>query len=130
MTLGMDDSRPPYVQVAEQLRKRIINGKYRIGEKLPPNRELADEFGLAPNTVMSAIRVLRDEGVVISQQGRGTFVRAVPAPAGKGELSPEIALVMQQLEEFQTELRAMRDRLEHLEQMTEKLLDEDAPPQR
>jgi DNA-binding GntR family transcriptional regulator len=129
MGLGTDDSRAPYVQVAELLKERIIAGEFPAGGKLPPTRELAEHYGVAQNTVLSAIRVLRDEGIVSSQQGRGTFVRAVPEPGGR-QLSPEIALVMRQLEEFQSELRSMRGRLEHLEQMTEKLLDEDAPPTR
>src|SRR6266542_2972788 len=123
MSLGTDDSRPPYLQVAELLQKRIASGQYGLGERLPTTRELADEFGVAPNTVLSAIRVLREEGLVSSQQGRGTFVRAVPeAGSSSATPSPEFKLVMDQLEQFQADLQAMGKRLEQLEQLTARLL--------
>jgi GntR family transcriptional regulator len=124
MSLGTDDSRPPYLQVAGLLRQRVASGQYGIGERLPTTRELANEFGVAPNTVLSAIRVLRDEGLVSSQQGRGTFVRAVPEPGSSAPTS-DFRLVMDQLEQFQADLQSMRQRLEQLEQLTARLLDKD-----
>jgi DNA-binding transcriptional regulator YhcF (GntR family) len=127
MSLGTDDSRPPYLQVAELLRKRVATRQYGIGERLPPTRELADEFGVAPNTVLSAIRVLRDEGLVSSQQGRGTFVRAVPE-SGSSVPTSDFKLVMDQLEQFQADLQSMRHRLEQLEHLTARLLDKDSQP--
>jgi DNA-binding GntR family transcriptional regulator len=128
MSLGTDDSRPPYLQVAELLRHRVADGQYGIGERLPTTRELADEFGVAPNTVLSAIRVLRDEGLVSSQQGRGTFVRAVPEPGSSAMPTADFKLVMDQLEQFQADLQSMRQRLEQLEQLTARLLARDGQP--
>ena len=90
--------------------------------------QLREEFGVAPNTVLSAIRVLRDEGLVSSQQGRGTYVRAVPEPGSSGGPTPEFELVMDQLEQFQAELHAMRQRLEQLELRTAQLFDEEGQP--
>jgi DNA-binding GntR family transcriptional regulator len=69
------DPRPPYLAVADRLKERIAAGEFAQGSPLPSGRELAGEYAVAPNTVLSAIRQLRDEGLVIAEQGRGTFVR-------------------------------------------------------
>lgn len=76
MPLTTDDARPPYVQLADLIRAEIQSGKYLPGSKLPTYRDLADEHGVAPMTVQSAFRVLKDEGLINSQQGRGSFVRS------------------------------------------------------
>ncbi|GAA4593715.1 GntR family transcriptional regulator [Planotetraspora phitsanulokensis] len=75
MKLDPDDPRAPYLQVAHQLRAAILTRKFAPGEKLPSGPELAKTFGVARMTVQQAIRELRDEGLVISRQGSGIFVR-------------------------------------------------------
>ncbi|MBB4916961.1 GntR family transcriptional regulator [Streptosporangium saharense] len=75
MELDPDDPRPPYLQVAHQLRAAILTRKFTPGEKLPSGPELAKNFGVARMTVQQAIRQLRDEGLVVSRQGSGVFVR-------------------------------------------------------
>ncbi len=75
MELDPDDPRPPYLQVAHQLRAAILTRKFAPGEKLPSGPELAKNFGVARMTVQQAIRQLRDEGLVVSRQGSGVFVR-------------------------------------------------------
>ena len=62
----------PYVQVADQLRARIISRE--ITSLLPSIMELTEETGLAPNTIRRAIKILIDEGLVQTIPGRGTFV--------------------------------------------------------
>lgn len=62
----------PYVQVADQLRARIISRE--ITSLLPSIMELTEETGLAPNTIRRAIKILVDEGLVQTIPGRGTFV--------------------------------------------------------
>jgi DNA-binding transcriptional regulator YhcF (GntR family) len=76
MELDPDDPRPPYVQVANALRAAILTKKLVPGERLPTGHELARQFGVARMTAQQAIRVLRDEGLVVSRQGSGVFVRA------------------------------------------------------
>ena len=68
-----DDPRPPYVQLADILRERIRNGTYT--GRLPSERTIQQEFGLAPMTTRKAVRILRDEGLVVTVNGRGTFVK-------------------------------------------------------
>ena len=62
----------PYQQVAAQLREQIASGV--LGPRLPSAMDLAEQMGVAPNTVQRAMRVLREEGLVYSVPGRGTFV--------------------------------------------------------
>jgi DNA-binding transcriptional regulator YhcF (GntR family) len=75
MSLDPDDPRPPYQQVANALRAAILTGKLTPGEKLPSGNELATRYGVARMTVQQAIRILRDEGLIVSRQGSGVFVR-------------------------------------------------------
>lgn len=63
----------PYVQVAAILRERIASGE--ITSVLPSLTDLTEQTGLAPNTIRRAIKILRDEGLVYTVPGRGTFVR-------------------------------------------------------
>ena len=69
---------PLYTQVADALRERIVKGAWPIGLQVPTLPALAQEFGVALITVRQAVRVLRDEGLLIPEQGRGTFVRSKP----------------------------------------------------
>lgn len=86
MKVDPNDPRVPFRQAADDLAKRIRKGEFRPGEKLPSIRDLADEYGVAPQTMQNALRELRNAGLVVSQQGRGLFVRdpgrAEPEPGG------------------------------------------------
>ena len=75
MALDPDDPRPPYVQVASALRAAILTKTLEPGDKLPSGSQLAERYGVARMTVQQAIRVLREEGLVVSRQGSGVFVR-------------------------------------------------------
>lgn len=75
MALDPDDPRPPYVQVANALRAAILTKVFQAGDKLPSRAELAKKYAVAPMTVQNALRELRDEGLIVSRQGSGVFVR-------------------------------------------------------
>jgi DNA-binding transcriptional regulator YhcF (GntR family) len=75
MTLDPDDPRPPYQQVANALRAAILTRKFAPGDKLPSGSELAQRYGVARMTVQQAMRLLREEGLVVSRQGSGIYVR-------------------------------------------------------
>jgi DNA-binding GntR family transcriptional regulator len=68
-----DSPEHPYVQLAGILRERIKAGK--IGLRVPSIMELTDESELSAATVKWALRLLRDEGLIYTVPGRGTFVR-------------------------------------------------------
>ncbi|MFJ9517485.1 GntR family transcriptional regulator [Kitasatospora sp. NPDC101801] len=112
MTVSVDDERPKYVQVADTLRVEIETRALQPGQKLPSLRELAERFGIAEMTVQSALRVLREEGVIISTAGRGSFVRSLEEPEPtESELS-----VHEQIDHLSAELRRLAERVAKLEQ--------------
>ena len=63
------------MEVANALPAAILTRKFAPGEQLPSGNELAKRYGVARMTVQQAIRILRDEGLVIGRQGSGVFVR-------------------------------------------------------
>jgi GntR family transcriptional regulator len=69
-----------YIRVANHLAARIKVGEFP--HKLPAERALADEYGVAYQTLRHAMKVLRDRGLIITRQGRGTFVVGAIGPAG------------------------------------------------
>lgn len=73
--MPVDDSSPeyPYQQAAAEIRRRIEAGE--LGPRLPSQAALAEELGVSHMTLKRALQVLRDEGLVYGQPGRGTFVR-------------------------------------------------------
>lgn len=72
------DDKPPYRQIATMLREAIRSGQLEAGERLPSEAALIDHFGVARMTVRQAVQELRSEGLVISEHGRGVFVRPTP----------------------------------------------------
>ena len=73
MKIDPDSPEHPYVQLAGLLRDRIKAGK--IGPRVPSIMELADQTDLSPATVKRSLKLLRDDGVIVSVPGRGTFVK-------------------------------------------------------
>jgi GntR family transcriptional regulator len=70
--------RPPYRQIADDLRAAIDAGHLRPGDRLPSEAELRQHYGVARMTARQAIQELRSEGRVIAEHGRGVFVRQPP----------------------------------------------------
>jgi GntR family transcriptional regulator len=67
---------PPYSQVARGIRERITNGEYRAGDRLPSEAELCALYGVSRMTARRAVALLTRDGVVMTENGKGTFVRA------------------------------------------------------
>jgi DNA-binding GntR family transcriptional regulator len=66
---------PAYAQLVRILLGQIAAGVYRPGDRLPSEARLCERYGVSPMTVRRVINILADQGVVIAEQGRGTFVK-------------------------------------------------------
>ena len=83
---------PIYLQVIEDIKRRIIIGEIKLGEKLPSTRELAVQYTVNPNTAARIYNELEQEGLCFTKRGLGTFVSEDNAliDSLKKELSEEI----------------------------------------
>ncbi|MFE5208792.1 GntR family transcriptional regulator [Streptomyces sp. NPDC056600] len=113
------DRRPPYQHAADAIRKEIRAGRLKPGEQLPSLRELQDRFGIANMTMRAALNLLREEGLIYTIQGRGSFVADVgelpdgyTAPAwylaGGGAEGEEDSTTLTEV------LTSLRDEVRHL----------------
>jgi GntR family transcriptional regulator len=66
---------PAFRQVAADIREKIASEQYAPGAQLPSERELVQAYGVSRPTIRDAVNVLRSEGIVIAEHGRGVFVR-------------------------------------------------------
>ncbi len=69
-----DSVTPLYEQAATYVAARIERGELKPGQKLPAERDLAEEWGIGYQTVRRAMRELRERGLIVSRVGKGTFV--------------------------------------------------------
>lgn len=65
---------PPHRQIAEWIKRAIKSGELPVNRAIPSEKDIMDLTGVARTTVRRAIAALRDEGVVYTVAGRGTFV--------------------------------------------------------
>src|SRR3972149_8155323 len=65
---------PLYLRIRGELLRRVREGSYPPGSRLPGGVELAREFGVAPMTVRQALDALEEKGYIVRKQGKGTFV--------------------------------------------------------
>jgi DNA-binding GntR family transcriptional regulator len=77
-TVDRDDALPLHEQVAAEIRRAIADGEAGPGDRLPPARDLAAVLGVNSNTVLRALRMLRDEGLLEFRRGRGVTVAGTP----------------------------------------------------
>ncbi len=66
---------PTYIQLAAELRRLITSGELKPGDALPSLYELVESTGLSHSTIQRAVRLLKDEGLVVTAPGRGIFVQ-------------------------------------------------------
>jgi DNA-binding GntR family transcriptional regulator len=69
---------PPYKQIAADIRAEIQAGRLRPGEQVPSVTQLCDRYSVTRNTAIRALRVLKDDGLIVIEQGWGSFVADKP----------------------------------------------------
>ncbi len=74
LTIDRSDPTLLHDQVAAEIRRAIADGEAKPGEKLPPARDLAAVLGVNANTVLRALRLLREEGLLEFRRGHGITV--------------------------------------------------------
>ncbi len=86
LRLDLHSRVPIYVQIFEHVKAMVAAGTLDPGSQLPTVREMAAELRINFNTVARAYRLLHEEGVISTQQGRGTYVmEQAPPPSSEGE---------------------------------------------
>lgn len=114
----LGDPRPPYLQIADDLRRQIKAGRYQPGDRLPSLPAMTATYGSAAETVRRALGKLREEGLVATQSTRGTFVlRTLPEPQpsrGEGQFEPALKVVEDRLmRHIDGEIAKLREELEY-----------------
>ncbi len=70
----LDPTRPIYLQIMEEIKKRTVRGQYKTGEQLPSVREQAKEIGVNPNTIARVYMELERDGFIFTRRGQGSFI--------------------------------------------------------
>lgn len=73
--IDRDAYEPAYAQLVRILRRKVAAGIFRPGDRLPSEAQLCQRYGVSPMTVRRVINILAEQGVVTTEQGRGTFVK-------------------------------------------------------
>src|ERR1700679_1577223 len=98
-------------QVAAQIRRAIADGEAKPGERLPPARHLAAVMNVNTNTVLRALRLLRDEGLLELRPGHGIRVSGTPQ---RGALLAKAIELVQLARESGYNRSELLDLIEHL----------------
>ncbi|WP_405767087.1 GntR family transcriptional regulator [Actinacidiphila glaucinigra] len=91
---------------------QIAAGALKAGQRLDANAKLAVRYGVATMTVRHALDVLREEGLIVSQQGRGTFVASDPPELDTSEGDTQMT---DELSEIKAALELINSRLDRIE---------------
>jgi DNA-binding FadR family transcriptional regulator len=120
LTIPRAESLP--FEVAKRLREAVANGEIKPGEKLPSEQALCQSYGVSRSVVREAISLLKSDGLIISQQGRGQFVNPEGSSAFRMDPGLEDRESLARLYEFllavevtATEMAAMRRTARQLE---------------
>ncbi len=81
--ISQSDKRPMYLQIMEQIKRRIAVGDWGEGQSIPSIRQLAVDLEVSVITVKRAYLELEREGIIVTQQGKGSHVASTPGLGGR-----------------------------------------------
>jgi len=123
--ISQSDKRPMYLQIMDQMRQRIAVGDWKEGQAIPSIRQLAVDLQVSVITVKRAYLELEREGVIVTQQGKGSHVASTPglrARLREQELEQHLehatriaAMLGIQPKELEEKLREVGDRVSEKE---------------
>ncbi len=113
---------PIYLQVINQIKKDMIQGRLPMGEKLPSTRELAVQYQINPNTAVRVYKEMEQLGMCFTKRGLGTFVTEDVEVITK----MKEAMAEELLESFVQEMSDLGFSKEELITIIEKRLEEEA----
>ena len=119
--------RRSYRKLSERLQQFMAEGNFRDGDKLPPERSLAESFGVSRSSVREAIRALAEKGLLESRHGDGTYVRVpdieplrnaiIEAVDSEGMMFDEVTEYRRIVEPAIAELAALRRTPDQLDRL-------------
>lgn len=65
---------PRYLQIVQSIREKVLHGEWSVGRKIPTQRELSEKFGVNRSTVITAIEILKSEGILEGRAGSGVYI--------------------------------------------------------
>lgn len=74
----VEEEKKVFIKVSEQILRSIIEGNYSVGDRLPPERELAEQMGVSRNSIREALGTLQALNIVSSHAGSGTYIENLP----------------------------------------------------
>ncbi|NIS82418.1 MAG: UTRA domain-containing protein [Anaerolineales bacterium] len=107
IAIDRDSYEPAYAQLVRILLGQIAAGVFRPGDRLPSEAQLCERYGVSPMTVRRVINILADQGVVTTEQGRGTFVK----PLELGTATFDLDKLQQLFREGQSTVKLLEVRI-------------------
>lgn len=98
---------PLYLQVADDIRAQIAGGELAVGDPIPSTAKLAKHHEVSIGVIQAAVKVLKDEGVLVGQSGKAVFVRAAPEAAAVE--TSALKSVDEQIAELREEIRQLAE---------------------
>lgn len=111
--------RAKYLEIADDFKRRIRDGELSPGTKLPSETELMSTHEVSRTVARQAISRLREDGYVLSHQGKGSFV-TLPDEPRPAKYSPEFEEIAGYLSEVRRDVRRLAERMDQLEQLVRK----------
>ncbi len=112
-----EDDRPKFERLAAVLESDIARGDLKAGERLPPVRDLRATFPVSEGTVIHALRLLRERGLIWRDSTRGHFVREPVdvSVESSDDHSPEYDAIMREIQEIRRDMKRLTQRLDGIE---------------